>query len=97
MQILKSVILVLFVYLFNLLFPAISTLLDPLLRQEATEAYPTIIGAVVIATIFVLALLYLIHRIDKYEQRRDDERLRKIISEVMRGKKHLDFGGKHGK
>jgi fumarate reductase subunit D len=97
MQILKSVILVLFVYLFNLLFPAISTLLDPLLRQEATEAYPTIIGAVIIATLFVLALLYLIHRIDKHEQRRDDERLKKIISEVMKGKKYLDFGGKHGK
>jgi len=97
MQLMKSVLLVLFVYLFNLLFPAISTLLNPILRQEVKETYPTIIGAVVVATLFILGLLYVIHRIDKYERERDDKRLKKIISEVMGSKRHLDFGGKHGK
>jgi hypothetical protein len=103
MDIIKQLILVLFVFLFNLLFPILSQMLDPQKRVEAISIYPNIWWIIAFQIIFALALLFFIRLINKMEKKRDDDRLKEIIKEVLESQHPLisfkDKGSKrkHGK
>ena len=80
---LRELLLVLFVFLFNALFPAISNLLRPNAQQELGQFYWQIVAVIAFEILFTVGVLYMINRIDKREQEKDDARIRRIITEVF--------------
>lgn len=79
MKVMRGLILVLFVFVFNIIFPAINDFIQPTAKTTLRSSYTFVLAIILLVSGVAALLLFLIWRIDRIEDKREDERLEKFF------------------
>ena len=84
MKTLRDVLLIVLGIFVSVLFPAISEVMYPSTQKNLGRAWPIVVTAIILVIAAGIGLFYLVKKIDDNEQKKDDEKLKKMVKEVVK-------------